>query len=624
LLLNAKVFDIEANGLNPDKIWCLAMNGYNPTDSYEVMKQQLEEADYLVGHNIVRFDIPTLETILGIKIRAKLVDTLALSWYLYPNRVRHGLEFWGEEFGVPKPEISEGEWLGPLEGETYEQFRDKMFHRCSEDVRINTLLWEKQLKYLMKLYNNDERQVRRLIAYLTFKMHCAMLQEKSRWKVNVPKVEALVEKLSKEEQERVEALRGAMPKVPVKAVQNPPKKPYKLNGELSAAGLKWQAFLKEQGLPEDHREPVEYIKDWQEPNPGSHVQLKSWLDSLGWEPTTFDYKRNKETGEVRKIPQISNKDEGGLCRSVKRLFEKEPALAELEGLSIVQHRLAILNGFLKNQEDGWLKAEVGGFTNTLRFKHRVLVNLPGVDKPYGEDIRGALEAPEGYELCGSDMSSLEDRTKQHYMWPHDPDYVMEMLKPDFDPHLDLAMLAKAVSQAQVDAYKSGDKTIKGVRDVYKSTNYAAVYGSGAATLARTAGVSVPKATELLDIYWKRNWSVKKVAEETISKTCNGDKWLYNPVSKFWYSLRHEKDKFSTLNQGTGVYCFDTWVKHILSKRPQLTGQFHDEIILCIKKGAREKCEALLRWAIDKTNEELKLNRELDISVDFGDNYAQIH
>jgi DNA polymerase I-like protein with 3'-5' exonuclease and polymerase domains len=166
--------------------------------------------------------------------------------------------------------------------------------------------------------------------------------------------------------------------------------------------------------------------------------------------------------------------------------------------------------------------------------------------------------------------------------------------------------------------------ISSVRGTYKSVNYAAVYGSGATTLARTAGTSVPEATKLLDSYWKRNWSVKRVAEETITKTCNGDKWLYNPVSKFWYSLRHEKDKFSTLNQGTGVYCFDTWVKHILSKRPQLTGQFHDEIILCIKKGAREKCEALLRWAIDKTNEELKLNRELDISVDFGNNYAQIH
>lgn len=627
MLANAKVFDIEANGLNPDKLWCMSMTGFESTDSRDQMRKQLEEAEYLVGHNIIRFDIPVLERLLGIKIKAKLVDTLSLSWYLYPNRPRHGLEWWGEEFGIPKPVIKEGEWLGPLEGETEDEFIAKMKHRCSEDVKINTMLWDKQYKYLMKLYDRDERQVRRFIAYLSFKMNCARLQEESRWKVNVPKVEALVEKLAKEEEEKLEALRSVMPRAPVKDVQKPPKKPYKLNGELSATGLKWQAFLKEQGLPEDHREPVEYIKEWKEPNPGSHVQLKDWLFGLGWEPETFDFKRNKETGEVRKIPQVSTKDEDDnsvLCPSVLRLVKKEPALKEFEGLSIVQHRLGLLQGFLRNQEGGWLKAEVGGLTNTLRFKHRVLVNLPGNDKLYGEDIRGALGAPEGYELCGSDMSSLEDRTKQHYMWPHDPEYVKEMQKPGFDPHLDLALLAKAISQARVDAYKAGDKTDKGIRGVYKATNYAAVYGSGAPTLARTAGVSVPKATGLLEVYWKRNWSVRKVAEETVSKTCNGDKWLYNPVSKFWYSLRHEKDKFSTLNQGTGVYCFDTWVKHVLSKRPQLTGQFHDEIILCIKKGSRDKCEKLLRWAIDKANQELKLNRELDVDVDFGNVYSEIH
>lgn len=158
----------------------------------------------------------------------------------------------------------------------------------------------------------------------------------------------------------------------------------------------------------------------------------------------------------------------------------------------------------------------------------------------------------------------------------------------------------------------------------KSTNYSATYGAGAATIARAAGVSVAEAERLHKAYWELNWSIPAVAENLTTKKVEGQEWVYNPVSKMWYTLRHKKDRWSTLNQGTGVYCFDTWVKHILSKRPQLTGQFHDEIILCIKKGAREKCEALLRWAIDKTNEELKLNRELDISVDFGDNYAQIH
>jgi DNA polymerase I-like protein with 3'-5' exonuclease and polymerase domains len=100
--------------------------------------------------------------------------------------------------------------------------------------------------------------------------------------------------------------------------------------------------------------------------------------------------------------------------------------------------------------------------------------------------------------------------------------------------------------------------------------------------------------------------------------------MYNPVSRLWYSLREEKDIFSTLNQGTGVWAFDTWIKHVRSRRPQLTGQFHDEIILQVRKGNREKCEELLRWAIDETNKELSLHRELDIDIQFGDNYAAIH
>ena len=101
-------------------------------------------------------------------------------------------------------------------------------------------------------------------------------------------------------------------------------------------------------------------------------------------------------------------------------------------------------------------------------------------------------------------------------------------------------------------------------------------------------------------------------------------WLWNPISKLWYSLRYEKDIFSTLNQGSGVYCFDTWIKHFRKKRPQLTGQMHDEVILEVKKGHREGAEKLLRDAIDETNKELKLNRDLDIDVQFGDTYAEIH
>lgn len=101
-------------------------------------------------------------------------------------------------------------------------------------------------------------------------------------------------------------------------------------------------------------------------------------------------------------------------------------------------------------------------------------------------------------------------------------------------------------------------------------------------------------------------------------------WLLNPINGFWYSLRYEKDVFSTLVQGSASYVFDLWLRYIRSKRPQLTGQFHDEIVLEIKKGSNEKAYSLLRWAIDKTNEKLRLNRELDIDIQFGSRYSEIH
>lgn len=150
------------------------------------------------------------------------------------------------------------------------------------------------------------------------------------------------------------------------------------------------------------------------------------------------------------------------------------------------------------------------------------------------------------------------------------------------------------------------------------------YGAGALKLTKTCGITLEEAKELHKIYWKRNHAVKKVAEAQKVIDVDGELWLLNPISNFYYSLRSEKDKFSTLVQGTAAYVFDLWLAFILSKRDQLTAQFHDEIVLTIKKGHREGCTQLLEWAIDKTNDILKLNRELAIGIQYGSRYSDIH
>lgn len=615
--MKTAVFDIETDGLNANKIHCLvaSIDGeIRRTTSYDKMREFLTTFDVLIGHNIQRFDIPQLEKLLGIEVKARFVDTLALSWYLEPKRIRHGLEWWGEEFGIPKPVITDWESLTP----------EDYLHRCTEDVKINVKLWDKFWKHLLSIYGNDEEAFK-LLDYLEFKMKCAVLQEKSGWKLDTDHATSNLSLLTNEVESKTTQLKAAMPMVDVVSKRSRPAKPFKKDGSVSSTGERWFALLKQRNLPQDFTGEIKEVVGEVEPKPSSHIQIKDWLYSLGWVPETFKYEREKVGKGMRKIPQINKQQGEGICESIKKLYNLEPSLALLDGLSVLSHRISILKGFLTNvDENGYIKAEIQGLTNTLRFKHKVAVNLPGVDKPYGDLIRACLVAPDGYELCGSDQAALEDRTKQHYMWEYDPDYVTEMTTPDFDPHLDIAKIANMLTSKQIEEYKAGDHTNKPIRHQAKTANYACTYGAQGPTVARQAGITVRAGELLVEAYWKRNWSIEAVAKSCTVKTVRGQKWLFNPVSELWYSLRHEKDRFSTLNQGTGTYCFDIWVREVISRRPQLTAQFHDEIILCVKKGNRPAVEKLLRDCVVVVNKRLKLNRELDIDVQFGNTYSEIH
>ncbi len=611
------VFDIETDGLLDEltKIHVLSYSydgkEVHHTHDYDEMRMFFTEAKTLVGHNIIRFDIPAVERVLGIKVKARLVDTLALSWYLHHDRLKHGLEGYGEEYGVPKPVIKDWNTLTP----------EEYAHRCDEDVKINSRLWRDLDLKLNKLYQDPEEKDR-LVDYLSFKMDCAREQETLQWKLDVDKAQAAYDEIMALKLEKVEQLADAMPKKVLTRVATRPKVMYKKDGTLSANGEKWTDLCRE------YRQPTSAIKfvvktGEERANPNSNDQVKDWLYSLGWKPRTFKFLRDKKTGDERQLEQVRKNSE--LCDSVKELASVDPAVDLLDGLTVLTHRAGILKSFLDCHKDGWLQATVGGLTNTFRFKHmKPLVNLPGVDKPYGDVIRGCLTCPDGYVVAGADMTSLEDTTKRHYMKPLDPDYVEEMSKEGFDPHLDLAKHAGVVTQEDIDKHNSGERPLKSLRKNYKVVNYSATYGVGAAKLARETGMSVSEAKALLEAFWSRNWAIEKVASSLRTRELFGSMWLKNPVSGFWHSLRSEKDRFSTLNQSTGVFCFDTWVALCRKNGIKSIGQFHDEIIALVKEGEEEMTEEIMHKAAVKLNEKVKLNVPLGTDVQFGKTYAEIH
>jgi hypothetical protein len=622
------VFDVETDGFldKATKIHVLSYtrDGENFTSlhDYNEMREILATETILVGHNIMRFDIPVLEKILSIQIKAKLYDTLPMSWVINLDRPSHGLESFGVDFGVPKPVITD--W----EGLTKEEYA----HRCEEDVKINWLLWWNLIKRYKVIYGKEKETMDKFFQYLTFKMKSAYLAEKYQWKIDIDLIKKSIATLEKAQEEKVEELKAVMPRVYKYTTKSKPEKMTKKDGTHTEAAIKWFNTLEENDLPLFYESDITVVKSEEEPNPNSSDQVKDWLFSMGWEPCTFDYKKNEDDSD-RLVPQV--RKDGELTPSVKVLIEKNPAVEVLDGLTVIQHRKSTFEGMLESEVNGYVKAEISGLTNTLRFKHKKpLVNLPGVDKVWGKEIRGALIADEGTILCGADMVSLEATTKRHFIYPYDPEYVEEMSVEGFDEHLDLAVRAGYITSEDYDFYTRSDedtvndvaryKAIKKVRKKFKPVNYSAVYGVGKAKLSRTTGMTQAEAGVLLEAYWERNWAVKKFASEQKIKPVAGQMWVLNPVNGFWYSLRYEKDAFSTLNQSTGAYCFDQWVAHYLTKRPNIIGQFHDESINRIPVGEEQEHESALRWAIEKVNEKLKLNIKLDIDVQFGMRYSDIH
>jgi len=589
----------------------------------------LDEGHTFVTHNCYTYDMPALE-FLGFGVsNVKWIDSLAISWYLEPERMKHGLAEYGEDFGVKKPIIEN--W----ENQTQEEYN----HRVIEDCKIQKLLWQKQTKMLNTLYGDSGYE--RVLNYLMWKMQCLRMQQDNKWKLDVDGANKLRVLLEAEIERKVDALKEVMPKVPEYVVRKRPAKPFKMDGSLSASGENWKALTEEHKLPFEHTGDIKVVKGWNIGNPSSHVQMKAWLDGLGWEPETFKFIR-EDDGSTRKIPQINLKG-GEICQSVKDLIPKCAGIEHIAGLGILNHRLSVVNGWLRDSVDGCITARAQGFTNTLRMQHKEYCNTPSTRVPYGSELRSLLVAREGHTLCGSDLSGVENYIKNHFQWHIDREYVKTQLSDGYCPHLSICVSAGMMSEEDAEWYKWYKKqsehtpefdkkfaALDAIRSVGKSTNYACQYGSGVETLARTAKVSKKAAKMLHEGYNKLNWSVPKIASMMVVKSTAFGNWQLNPVNKFWYSLRTDKDRFSTLVQGTAAYVFDIWLYqcYILAKKRRMEykilAQSHDDQVLEFKGEIRDDIENLIRDALVNVNKTLKLNVAIKCDVMFGKNGKEIH
>lgn len=236
------------------------------------------------------------------------------------------------------------------------------------------------------------------------------------------------------------------PKVQFKKDGTPSKHALNFFGELELQGSKWYSkdfdvFLPCHAVLRTHR-PFR-MKD--------QPQLKQYLMDKGWEPTLWNYKKdanNKTVREKGKLVPTSPRlqDKGKLCPNLELLIESGKAPQEVtlavRWLSL-RNRVSTIKsldetkstGYLNQervQKEGILSAGASGVTNTLRQKHRGVVNVPRVGSVLGEEFRSFFKAREGQVLVGYDASGLEARVEAHWTFPYKGGeaYAAELLDGD--------------------------------------------------------------------------------------------------------------------------------------------------------------------------------------------------
>ena len=138
------LFDVEADGLKPTKLFCIVAVDVDTKELYSFDIDNLTEgldllasAEKLIGHNILGYDIPAIEKVTGVKLsHKKCVDTLVLSRLFNPVREGgHGLESWGYRLHYIKGDYGKKE-------DAWDCYTPEMLEYCKRDVLLNLKVYD--------------------------------------------------------------------------------------------------------------------------------------------------------------------------------------------------------------------------------------------------------------------------------------------------------------------------------------------------------------------------------------------------------------------------------------------------------------------------------------------------
>ena len=430
--------DIETDDIDATVVWCIAVHNIDTDQAItfagpclNLFKPWMEaEADCLIFHNGISFDMPVLEKLLDVDFSSVQIEDTMIMSQLYKPRLDggHSLSAWGSRLGFTKGDHSD-----------WSCFSAEMLNYCIRDTKVTTKLY----KYLLSSGLSEDAK---LLEY-DIKKHCS-LQERTGWFFNLKDAISLLGDIN-------EDLRLAEQKV------HETFSPLPVWKSKKAVAIR---FTKDRKRTKHYQTEVDlscHTNDdgdygyWTYPelNLGSRQQVGRHLVHYGWKPTVFT-----ETG----LPKV---DEGTL---------KDVDIPEAQVIGrylMLQKRQGQVSSWIDvyNYDTGRIHSRVhtmGTVTHRMSSSNPNLQQVTASSKEYGSQMRGLFTVPEGKVIVGADLSGLELRCLAHYM--KDPSYTEEILSGDI--------------------HTANQKAAGlGTRDESKRFIYAYLYGGGDDLIGKICG-----------------------------------------------------------------------------------------------------------------------------------------
>jgi DNA polymerase I-like protein with 3'-5' exonuclease and polymerase domains len=454
------LFDIETNGLldELDRIHCLVLidadtgavhdfadqKGYVPI---QLGLDMLRDADEIIGHNILGFDLPAIRKVHpGWWAKGKVTDTLVLTRLLFADikdkdfRAReaaikrgneprlpgnliglHGLKAWGFRLGFQKGDFHEdADWS---------RWTKEMHDYCIKDVQVNKKLYDMLTEKFELSEWATAIDIEMRFAHLIFlqEQHGFRFDEKAanelEGRIRIRKSEAerqlyelfdpwwvgtKIQTPKKTMTKFVEAPWGGCTRIVKKPTGDTYQHTFK-TGRTVTRQVKVE--VEQRGYWEHVEEGVKFQKvELRVFNPGSRQHIADRLKRLyGWEPEEFT-----QSGEPKIDDDILSALPYPPAQSLAEYFMLDKRLGQLADGK---------QAWLKQVRNGRIHGRVntlGAVTGRCTHSHPNVGQVPSIENakgkvPYGADCRALFLPDEGHVLLGCDAAGLELRCLAHFM-----------------------------------------------------------------------------------------------------------------------------------------------------------------------------------------------------------------